>query len=182
MYVKISLYPLSPLSVYVLAYLALRSCTDLSLTYREHIERQWELLTVPGSSAEEHARHMAEAEAAGVNDSYQLPLKPWVRLLAGQQLVFRGRTPGEAPHLNAELLFISEVMHLLQPPALDGAGVLFNEQSMGLLSMLGAQNACGPWNELHRVQAQVRCQVDVRWMSGGSQACQVVHLRWVSGL
>lgn len=134
--------------------------------YCKFIKRQWELLTVKGSSAEEHAKLFADAE--GHSEPYELPLKPWIKALAGQQSVFRGRAPGSAPHLLAELLFVSEVMHVLQPPALQGDGVLFSADQLELLELLEAQHPSGPWGELRKAQVQVgqrslRCDRIMGW-------------------
>lgn len=145
-----------------------RRGAELDQVYRDHIERQWELLTVAGASAKEHAQQFAVAEASGKSGLYQLPFKPWVKTLAGQQLVFRGRTPGAAPHLHAELLFISDIMHLLQPPALEGDRVLFNETHDELLAELQEQCPPGPWGELLSAQVQVR-----RWCSKAGCWCSM---------
>lgn len=140
--------------------------------YCKFIKRQWELLTVKGSSAEEHAKLLADAE--GHSEPYELPLKPWIKALAGQHSVFRGRAPGSAPHLLAELLFVSEIMHVLQPPALQGDGVLFSGDQLELLELLEAQHPSGPWGELRKAQVQVgqrslRCDRIMGWH--GVQTC-----------
>ena len=116
----------------------------------EHYAKQWELLADSSKSVEAEAKLLADH-----GDTYQPPLKPWVRALAGQQFVFRSRTPDNQPDLMAELLFISDVMYVLcLPPALKD--MLFSPEQLELLTALQSQCPSGPWETLLSTQAKVR--------------------------
>lgn len=122
--------------------------------YCQHIEKQWPLLTDPGACAKEHAK-LYSADSGDSKD-YQPPLKSWVRAQAGQQLVFRSRSPDCKPNLLAELMYVSDIMLLLQPPTQDDDDVLFSAHQVQLLKKVNGQNPKGPWAALLDAQEQVR--------------------------
>lgn len=116
-----------------------------------HLARLWELLVKQGSSEADEARLYKQQ-----GDKYNLPLKPWVRALAGKQFVVRSRTPDCKPDLVAELLFASDVMNLLLPSSTPDADMLFDEHQQALLEAMDKQDPAGPWQVLLTTQLAVR--------------------------
>lgn len=121
--------------------------------YCDHVARMYELMTeTPDAAASGASSFAGQADS---KPSGQRPLKKWIAAQAGTQLVLRSRSPDIDADLLTELLYISQIMHLLLPPALKGQNVLFKEEQLEMLTNLQQQNPTGPWGALIEAQAKV---------------------------
>lgn len=108
----------------------------------------WQVCTVV-SSNEQEQREIVRREISSWEDNsiaYTAPFTPWIALLLGRSYVFRSRRAGTAPCLVSEVMFVSDVLHLLLAHTVEEE---FSEHEfvLELMGKLAQQDPQGPWDK-----------------------------------